>query len=124
MSCAASGVVNKFVITRGVVNTFFFTIKANGSTLPITISESDTFTAVFRLLETDTTALTKALTVENADNGKVKLVISPSEANEMQKLRGGKEDRYYLSPTYSLTLLCNTAANGEFIARVPHVYVD
>ena len=39
--------VAKFTITKGVDNTFVFTIKADGSTLPMVMTAGDTFTAAF-----------------------------------------------------------------------------
>lgn len=121
MSCSS---VTKFVITKGFSNEFVFTIKQDGSTLPITIEPSDTFTAVIKLLSTGEVAASIPLTVESALNGKVKLVISSVVANGLISARGAEEDRFYAKPTYSLILDCKTAANGPFLAKVPYVYVE
>lgn len=122
-SCLSNG-SNKFVISKGLPNTFTFTIKANGTTLPIEIAPTDTFKATFFLLEDRTVVLTKDLTVKNALGGTVELTLSPQETATFTSFRGGKEDRYYLIPAYSLVIECVTVANGNFLAKVPQVYVE
>lgn len=121
MSCD----VAKFTITKGVDNTFVFTIKADGSTLPMVMTAGDTFSAQLVDLATGATALTKALTKDaDLNSGKVYLDITIAEAAGLTGERGTKVDRYYLRPTYKLVIDCNTTNNGDFIARVPEVYVD
>jgi hypothetical protein len=120
MSCD----VAKFTITKGLDNTFVFTIKADGSTLPMEIVAGDTFSASLVNLEDNSVALSKSLTVTNALSGKVTLVITSSETSTLVSDKGTKTDRYYLRPTYKLVIDCNTTNNGDFIAKVPEVYVD
>lgn len=121
MSCD----VAKFTITKGLDNTFVFTIKADGTTLPMTIDEgNDTFEAQLILLSDDSVALTKSLTVTDASGGKVALTVTSAEAANLVTDKGSKTDRYYMRPTYKLTLDCSTTNNGDFIAKVPEVYVD
>lgn len=122
MSCKHAN--EKFVISKGIDNTFTFTIKASGSTLPIEITSTDTFQAVFSTRADGTVILEKALTVQDMLSGKVDLIITSSETDLFEAVRGPVEDRYYLKPSYTLTLDCSTAANGSFIAKVPEVYVD
>jgi hypothetical protein len=124
MSCGTTSKDNRFVITRGVENTFVFTVKANSSTLPMEIDAGDTFVGILRDIATDVVVLTKNLTVESALNGTVRLVLTAMETSSMVRERGPKEDRFYLSPVYSLTLVCNTLVNGDFLAKVNWVYVD
>ena len=114
----------EFTITKGLENTFLFTIKADGSTLPITIVPGDTFAARLIELSTMETALTKALTITDAGNGQVTLVLSSADTSTLVCERGSKVDRYYLRPMYRLVLDCVTAQNGSFLATVPEVYVD
>jgi hypothetical protein len=114
----------EFTITKGLENTFLFTVKANGSTLPITIVAGDTFEARLVVLSTLETVLTKALTVTDADNGQVTLVLSSADTSTLVSERGSKVDRYYLRPMYKLILDCVTAQNGNFLATVQEVYVD
>ena len=113
-----------FTITKGIDNTFIFTIKADQSTLPIEISPTDTFTAILRKLSDGDAVLTKNLTTADALSGKVQLVITAAEGQALVASRGGPEDRYYVKPSYSLLLDCDTSANGRFIAKVASVYVD
>lgn len=122
MACERTN--SRFVITRGVDNTFVFTIKKNASTLPIKIDNADTFVASIRNKSDGVVVMTKNLSVENALGGQVALTISSTEANTLLPARGGEEDRYYLKPKYSIIIECNTVANGEFIAKVDSVYVD
>lgn len=122
MSCDA---VTKFVVTKGLDNVFEFTIKAQGSTLPLEIVEpDDTFNADLVSLSDGSTAVSKALVVTSAASGKVSLTITSVEANTLTSEKGSKTDRYYLRPTYKLVIDCSTTNNGDFIAKVPEVYVD
>jgi hypothetical protein len=124
MSCD----VDKFTITSGVDNTFVFTIKADGSTLPMVLDAGDTFTALLKDLESGTTVLTKNLTlpVDSGDyaSGKVSLFITAVEADALTGDKGGKADRYYARPTHKLVIDCSTDANGVFLAKIPEIYVD
>ena len=122
MTCEKTN--SRFVITRGVDNTFVFTIMRNASTLPIEIDNTDTFVAAIRNKSDGAVVMTKNLSVENALGGRVALTISSTEANTLVSSRGGEEDRYYLKPKYSIIVECNTVANGAFIAKVDSVYVD
>lgn len=120
MSCD----VAKFTITKGLDNTFVFTIKADGSTLPMTIEAGDTFNAQLVNLSTGVADVTKALTVTDGPSGKVSLVITSTETSTLESDKGSKTDRYYLRPVYKLIIDCSTTNNGDFIAKVPEVYVD
>lgn len=122
MSCDSQ--VNKFTITKGMDNSFLFTVKADGTTLPIAIDPSDTFTAKLRKLQDSTVVLSKALEVVDAPSGKVELTITSAETALLTSLLGAKEDRYYAMPVYSLVIECSTVVNGDFLAKVRHVYVD
>jgi hypothetical protein len=117
--------VAKFTITKGVDNNFVFTIKADGSTLPMVIEEpADTFDATLILLSDGSTALSKSLTVTDAASGQVMLTLYEGEVAGLISEKGSQTDRYYVRPTYKLLLDCNTTNNGDFLAKVPEVYVD
>jgi hypothetical protein len=117
--------VTKFLIVKGKDNEFFFTIKQNGSFLPMIIKPSDTFVGKLILLEDDVTVvLQKNLTVDVAELGRVKLLITEAEAAKLITERGPKEDHYYLKATYRLLLECNTVNNGQFTARINRIYVS
>jgi hypothetical protein len=123
MSCD----IARFTITKGLENTFVFTIKANGSTLPMVIDPSDTFQATILPLDPsdeNTPFLVKALVITNATNGQVTLTISAAETNLAVTDIGSKADRYYLRPVYRLLIDCDTVNNGKFIAKVSEIYVD
>ena len=116
---------DKFVITKGLDNTFVFTIKADGTTLPMEIVSGDRFAAKLQLLEDGSTAITKLLTpVGDLRNGKVELFLTVDDVKDLVSEKGGKADRYYLKPMYKLVLDCDTTNNGKFIAKVAEVYVD
>ena len=123
MSCD----VAKFTITKGIDNTFVFTIKADGSTLPMDVLNG-TYTATLYSLETQAAvagltnvALTK---LTPTTNGKVSLTIPSATTATLTGERGSKVDRYYLKPVYKLVINCVGTDNGDFIAKVPEVYVD
>jgi hypothetical protein len=129
MSCD----VTKFVISKGVNNTFTFTIKQDNSTLPLAIEVSDTFVADLVPLGSDFnydvempagTFDNISMSVEDAANGKISLQISEADTQWLVADKGARVDRYYTRPTYKLVLKCNTVNNGNFIAKVPEVYVD
>jgi len=119
-----SSTVAKFTITKDVDNTFIFTIKADGSTTAITIDPTDQFTARLISLEDENLAITKDLIHQDRVNGKAALVITAAETENLVKERGSKADRFYLKPVYKLVIECSTVENGNFIAKVPEVYVD
>jgi hypothetical protein len=105
-------------------NTFLFTIKANASTLPLDIEVADTFTASLISLEDGSVAVAKSLDVTDASSGKVALTFTAADISTLVLDKGSKTDRYYLRPTYKLIIACSTVNNGDFIAKVPEVYVD
>jgi hypothetical protein len=129
MSCD----INKFVISKGVNNNFTFTIKQDNSTLPLSIEAADTFLAdlvplgpAFAFGEEMPVDTFNNITmvVEDALNGKISLSISESDTQWLVIDKGERVDRYYTRPTYKILLKCNTANNGDFVAKVPEVYVD
>lgn len=121
MSCDTS----KFTITKGLDNTFVFTIKANGTTLPMEITEGvDTFDATLIKLSDESVTLVQPLVVTNALSGQVTLTIAAASTTSLVSDKGSKTDRYYLRPTYKLIIECSTVNNGDFIAKVAEVYVD
>lgn len=122
---------NKFVITRGVDNNFVFTIKQDGTTLPMELKSTDTFTVSLVLLgtgqtgQTDQTVLTKVATKDvNLLSGRIHIVVTKAETDALVVDKGTKVDRYYLRPSYKLVIECVTVNNGNFIAKIPEVYVD
>lgn len=116
---------NKFVITRGVDNNFVLTIKQDGTTLPMELTSTDEFTVSLVLLGTDQTVLTKEATKDaNLLSGRIHIVVTKAETDALVVDKGTKVDRYYLRPSYKLVIECATVNNGNFIAKIPEVYVD
>ena len=106
-------------------NEFVFTLKQTGTTLPMEIELTDTFNATIVPLDPDVVdTIDIALTTEEAINGKVKLIVDEATADTLTSEKGSKVDRYYLTPTYKIIIDCKTVNNGNFIAKVPLVYVD
>ena len=117
--------VTKFLLVKGKENELYITIKQNGLLDPMKITPTDTFRGKLIRLEDDVTVdLEKHLEVVNAENGKIKLVVSKEETNNLINERGPKEDHYYLRATYKLLLECNTVNNGYFTARINNIYVS
>lgn len=123
---------NKFVINKGMNNEFIITIKQNNSTLPMVIEGTDTFIAKLYNLETKELVLVVTgdatdngqVTVHDAANGQILIVLNNTTANELVSERGDKIDRYYLKPTYRLAIDCDTVNNGNFVAKIAEVYVE
>lgn len=123
---------NKFVITKGIANDFIITIKQNGSTLPMVITANDEFECVVTNIDTDAEVFrisevsnsNGVITILSMPNGKINLSFTTAAVNSLIKNRGPKEDRYYVKPTYKISLNCNTTNNGNFVAKIPEVYVD
>lgn len=116
--------VDKFTITKGMDNNYPFVIKQTGTTLPMELTLTDTFTCKLITLEDSVTVLTKALTLDTLLEGKVDLLLTEAEVDGLVSERGSKVDRYYPKPTYKLLIDCSTTNNGDFIAKVDEVYVD
>ena len=116
--------LDKFTITRGADNEFYFTIKANNSLLPLVLDPTDVITAkLIRLTDNSTIDLEKTLTHVDRLNGKVKLFITEAESNSLLTERGQAEHGYYLKPVYSLLIEATTVVSGYFTARLSKVYV-
>lgn len=114
-----------FTIIQGIDNSFVFTIKENGTTLPLEILPTYTFHFFLRQLSDSTRISIANLTCISNPEGKVELTIPASTTTTLVSEQGPKEDRYYLKPTYELIIDCDTgcSANGKFIVRVPDVRV-
>ena len=123
---------NRFVVNKGTNNEFIIKIKQNGSTMPMEISGTDTFFVKFYNLETKELELSIDMTagsdgqvsVYNAHNGQILIVLNDSAIDDMVSERGDKVDKYYLKSTYRMVIDCNTANNGNFTAKINSVYVQ
>lgn len=124
---------NNFTINKGVINEFILTIKQNDSILPMYIDSSDTFKLMLFNLETDALETTLdstqstsdgSITIHNAANGQIKVTMNEVLVNRLKKERGSKVDRYYLKPTYRLSIDGNTLNNGRMVSKLDRVFVD
>lgn len=115
--------VNRFSIIKGMDNTFTFRIKQTGTTLPMEIVSSDTFTAKLASLDGEHEQVVD-LVVADMLNGQLKLTIPADDTLDLIEDKGEKVDLYYSRPTYRLLIDCKTENNGDFIAKIPLVYVE
>jgi hypothetical protein len=122
-----------FTINKGLNNEFIFTIKQNDSLLPMIINPSDSFELKLFELETDLLEATLYSTQSNADgeitihsaaNGQIKIIMTEALVNRLKKERGSKAERYYLKPTYRLSIDGDTINNGMMVAKIDRVFVD
>ena len=121
----------KFVITKGIANEYYITIKQDDSTLPMAIKPTDKFEVkIFKLSDSSlvatvgmTSGTNGQISVYDAANGKLKIVLSTALVDSMIAERGDRADYYYSKPMYRLIIDASTVNNGDFIATVDKVYV-
>lgn len=125
--------VSNFTINKGLTNEFILTIKQNDTLLPMIIEYSDTFKLLLINLDTDQIESTIDMDNTKADgfidvyddaNGQIRVTMNPTLTDRLEKERGPKEDRYYLKPTYRMSIECNTMNNGNFVAKIKNISVD
>lgn len=63
------------------------------------------------------------VTVDDAVNGKIKVVLKESLTTGLIKERGERADSYYSKPTYRLLIEADTLNNGKFPIVIDKVYV-
>lgn len=115
---------SKFVISKSGSNEFIITIKQNGTTLPMVIEPTDTFKAKLVNISDGAEVATLTTNVINAQNGKIKLVLSKAQVDVLNMERGDRADYFYSKPLYRLIIDCDTINNGKFLAKVQKVYVE
>ena len=121
----------KFVITKGIANEYYITIKQDDSTLPMVIEPTDTFEVkIFKLKDSALVATVGMIagtdgqiSVYDAANGKLKIVLSDALVTALVMERGDRADYYYSKPIYRLVIDASTVNNGDFIATIDKVYV-
>lgn len=125
--------VSNFTINKGLTNEFILTIKQNDTLLPMIIEYSDTFKLLLINLDTDQIESTIDMDSTNTDgfidvyddaNGQIRVTMNPTLTDRLEKERGPKEDRYYLKPTYRMSIECNTMNNGNFVIKLKNISVD
>ena len=123
---------NKFVINKGLVNEFIITIKQNNETLPMVIDPSDVFEVILYKLSDDSEVgivslvenVNGVVEVYDAPNGQILVKLYDALCDTLVKDKGTKADRYYLKPTYRLSIEATTVNNGNFVAKLREVYVE
>lgn len=121
----------KFVITKGIANEYYITIKQDASTLPMVIAPTDTFEVkIFKLNDSAlvatigmTAGTNGQISVYDSANGKLKIVLSDALVTALVMERGDRADYYYSKPIYRLVIDASTVNNGDFIATIDKVYV-
>ena len=121
----------KFVITKGIANEYYITIKQDDSTLPMVIEPTDTFEVkIFKLKDSAlvatigmTAGTDGQISVYDSANGKLKIVLSDALVTALAMERGDRADYYYSKPIYRLVIDASTVNNGDFIATIDKVYV-
>lgn len=130
---ATAKTVSNFTINKGLTNEFILTIKQNDTLLPMIIEYSDTFKLLLINLDTDQVESTIDMDSTKADgfidvyddaNGQIRVTMNPTLTDRLEKERGPKEDRYYLKPTYRMSIECNTMNNGNFVIKLKNISVD
>ena len=121
----------KFVVTKGIANEYYITIKQDDSTLPMVIEPTDTFEVkIFKLKDSALVATIGMIagtdgqvSVYDDANGKLKIVLSDTLVTALVMERGDRADYYYSKPIYRLVIDASTVNNGDFIATIDKVYV-
>ena len=122
----------KFVIDRGMDNEYIITIKANGSTLGMQIEPTDTFEARLYRKCSDELVATIGMTEDNkgvvsvyqAPGGKIRILLKQALVDTLSVSKGDKVDGCYPKSEYRLNVICDTANNGKFTAKLANVFVE
>lgn len=122
----------KFVIDRGMDNEYIIIIKANGSTLGMQIEPTDTFEVRLYRKCSDKLVTTVDMTedakgvvdVYQAAGGKIRILLKQALVDNLVASKGDKVDGCYPKSEYRINVICNTANNGKFTAKLANVYVE
>ena len=122
----------KFVIDRGMDNEYIITIKANGSTLGMQIEPTDTFEVRLYRKCSDELVATLDMTedadgvvdVYQAAGGKIRILLKQALVDTLAASKGDKVDGCYPKSEYRISVICDTANNGKFTAKLANVFVE
>ena len=122
----------KFIIDRGMDNEYIITIKANGSTLGMQIDPTDTFEVkLYRKCSDELVATITMSEDENGlvevyqeANGKIRILLKQALVDTLVASKGDKVDGCYPKSKYRINVMCDTANNGKFTAKLANVYVE
>lgn len=117
-------IVTQFTITKGNPLDFYIVIKESGTTTPLELDPSDTFTYTL-LNKSDDTIYAQDVTMSISDalNGEVKGTITTSVSDTLPIKKGSAEDGYIPRPNLRLVVNGSTVAQGPFVAAIEDVYV-
>jgi hypothetical protein len=113
-----------FDIIQGKPIDFKVIVKENGTTLPLVLSNTDTFS--FSLVDKKSNVkyiANKAMSITDAVNGEVSGSITALESQNLPLKRSYSEDGYISRPNLRIVINGNTVAQGEMTAIIPNVYV-
>ena len=122
----------KFIINRDMDNEYIITIKANGSTLGMQIEPTDTFEVRLYRKCSDELVTTinmiedanGVVDVYQTNNGKIRILLKQTLVNTLVASKGDKVDGCYPKSEYRISIICDTANNGKFTAKLANVYVE
>lgn len=122
----------KFMINKDMDNEYIITIKANGSTLGMQIEPTDTFEVrLYRKCSDELVATIKMIEDANGvvdvyqtNNGKIRVLLKQTLVNTLVASKGDKVDGCYPKSEYRISVICDTANNGKFTAKLANVYVE
>lgn len=122
----------KFVIDRGMDNEYIITIKANGNTLGMQIEPTDTFEVRLYRKCSDELVATVDMTedvngvvdVYQAAGGKIRILLKQALVDNLVASKGDKVDGCYPKSEYRISVICDTANNGKFTAKLANVFVE
>ena len=122
----------KFVIDRGTDNEYIITIKANGSTLGMQIEPTDTFEVrLYRKCSDELIATigmiedaNGVVDVYHAPGGKIRILMKEALVSSLVAPKGDKVDGCYPKSEYRINVICDTANNGKFTAKLANVFVE
>lgn len=116
--------VTDFTVIKGKALEFAVIVKENGTTLPLVLDPTDTFTFSVVDKRTSVKYITdKAMTITDALNGEVTGVISAEESATLPVKKAAAEDYFIPRPNLRLVVSGNTVAQGEMTAFIEDVYV-
>ena len=91
-------------IPKGSEYSFIITVVEKDSFLPQDLTNIDLGNTIFKLTKLsdlcDVTAGTTTITIEDAINGKLKVVLDSTLTSSLSTNRGDAVDNYYLKPVY------------------------
>lgn len=116
--------ITDFTIIKGKALEFFITIKEDGTTVPLELDVSDTFTFSLVDKKYGTKYITdKTMTISDALNGEISGVITAIESATLPTKKANAEDYFIPRPNLRLVVHGDTLSQGEMTALIEDVYV-